>query len=85
MQQPVTPLIVQLTEPATEEITVADVLVGVFSFTGVLILVAVVLAVLLAGSLIGLRWFRPANSLNGDSAGGTSLGLHAPPGEGSAP
>ena len=80
VQQPVTPLIVELTEPATEEITVADVLVGAFSFTGVLILIAVALAVLFAGGLIGLRRLRPANSLNGDNAGQTSLGLHLPPG-----
>ena len=79
MQPPITPLIVELTEPATEEITVADVLVGAFSFTGVLIVVAVVLAVLFAGSLIGLRRLRPANSGNGGNAGGTSLGLHQPP------
>ena len=77
--QPITPLIVELTEPATEEITVADVLVGAFSFTGVLIVVTVVLAVLFAGSLIGLRRLRPANPVNGDNAGGTSLGLHQPP------
>ena len=85
MQQPVTPLIVELTEPATEEITVADVLVGAVSFTGVLILVALALAVLFAGSLIGLRRLRPENALNGESASRTSLGLHAPPGQQSAP
>lgn len=80
MQQPLTPLIVELAEPATEEITVADVVIGAFSFTGVLLLVAVVLAVLFAGSLIGLRRLRPTNPLNGDSANQTSLGLHVPPG-----
>ncbi len=79
MQQPVTPLIVELTAPATEEITVADVLVGALSFTGVIVLVALVLALLFAGSLVALRRLRPANSLNGDSASQTSLGLHLPP------
>ena len=79
MQQPVTPLIVDLTAPATEEITVADVLVGALSFTGVIVLVALVLALLFAGSLVTLRRLRPANSLNGDSASQTSLGLHLPP------
>ncbi len=78
MQQPVTPLIVELTEPATEEITVADILIGAFSFTGVIVLVALVLALLFAGSLIALRRLRPANSPNGDGA--TSLDLHLPPG-----
>ena len=79
MQQPVTPLIVELTEPATEEITVADVLVGALSFTAVLVLVALMLALLFAGSLVALRRLRPTNSLNGDSASQTSLGLHLPP------
>lgn len=78
MQQPITPLIVELTEPATEEITVADVLMGAFSVTGVLILVAVGLAVLFAGALIGLRRVRPENPLNGDDTTRTRLGLHLP-------
>ena len=84
-QPPVTPLIVELTEPATEQITVTDVLVGAFSFTGVVALVAVVLAVLFAGGLIGLRRLRPENALNGDRAGRTGLGLHLPPDPESAP
>ena len=78
MQQPITPLIVELTEPATEEITVADVLMGAFSVTGVLVLVAVGLAVLFAGALIGLRRVRPENPLNGDDTTLTRLGLHLP-------
>ena len=78
MQQPITPLIVELTEPATEEITVADVLMGAFSVTGVLVLVAVGLAVLFAGALIGLRRVRPENPLNGDDTTRTRLGLHLP-------
>lgn len=85
MQQPVTPLIVELTEPATEQITVTDVLVGVFSFAGVFFLVAVVLAVVLAGGLIGLRRLRPTNALNGDRADLTGLGLHLTPNRESAP
>ncbi len=80
MQEPITPLIIELAEPATEEITVADILIGAFSFAGVLLLVAAGLAVMVAGGLIGLRRLRPANALNGETAGRTSLGLHAPPG-----
>ncbi len=79
MQQPLTPVIIELAEPATEEITVADILIGAFTFTGVLILVAAALAVLFAGGLIGLRRLRPENPLNGDNANRTSLGLNAPP------
>ena len=77
-QQPITPLIVELAEPATETITVADVLMGVFSFTGGMILVAVVLALLFAGVLIGLRRLSPSNPLSGDETNRTSLGLHLP-------
>ncbi len=80
MQEPITPVIIELAEPATEEITVADILIGAFSFTGVLLLVAVALAVLFAGGLIGLRRLRPANAINGETANQTSLGLHLPPG-----
>lgn len=79
MQQPLTPVIIELAEPATEEITVADILIGAVSFTGVLVLVAVALAVLFAGGLIGLRRLRPENPLNGDT-NRTSLGLNLPPG-----
>ena len=79
MQEPLTPVIIELAEPATEEITVADILIGAFSFTGVLLLVAVALAVVFAGGLIGLRRLRPANAINGETANQTSLGLHLPP------
>ena len=77
-QQPITPLIVELAEPATEEITVSDVLAGAFSFTGGLIVVTLVLAVLFAGALIGLRRLRPSNPLNGDESTRTRLGLNLP-------
>ena len=80
MQRPPTPVIIELAEPATEEITVADILIGAVSFTGVLVLVAAVLAVLFAVGLIGLRRLRPQNPLNGDRANRTSLGLNLPPG-----
>ena len=81
VQEPLTPVIIELAEPATEEITVADILIGAFSFAGVLLLVAVGLAVLFAGGLIGLRRLRPENAINGETANQTSLGLHLPPGQ----
>ncbi len=79
MQQPLTPVIIELAEPATEEITVADILIGAFSFAGVLLVVAAALALLVAGGLIGLRRLRPENSFNGAGANRTGLGLHPPP------
>ena len=50
--QPVTPFILELTDPATEEITVSDVLVGAFSFVGTVALAAAALALLFAVALI---------------------------------
>ena len=78
-QQPTTPLIIELAEladPVTEEITVADVLVGAFNFSGAILLGAVLLALLLASALIGLRRLSPSNPLNGDET--TRLDLHLP-------
>ncbi len=72
------PLIVELADPTTEvteATTVGDVLVGVFSFTGGMILVAAVLALLFAGVLIGLRRRSASNPLSGDETSLTGLGL----------
>ena len=77
-QQPLTPLIIELTDPVTEEITVADVLVGALNFSGVVVLGAVLLALLFAGALIGLRRLSPSNPLNGDASNRTRLDLHLP-------
>ena len=78
MQNPLTPIIVEIADPVTAEITISDVLVGVFSLTGVMIAVMVGFALLVAASLIGFRKFRPANSFNGAESEGTRLGLHLP-------
>ena len=80
LQQPITPLLVEMAEAATEEISVSDVLMGAFSLTGWTVFGATVLALLLAVALIGLRRFFPSNSLNGDETSGTRLGLHLPSG-----
>ncbi len=80
-EQPVTPLIIELAElaePVTEEITVADVLVGALNFSGVLVLGAVVLSLLLAGALLGLRRLNPSNPLHGVETTPTRLNLHLP-------
>ena len=80
LQQPVTPLIVQIAEPATEEISVADVLLGVLGLTGWMLFGTVVLALLFAGVLIALRRFSPSNPLNGHDTKPTRLDLHLPSG-----
>jgi hypothetical protein len=76
LQQPLTPIIVEVaSQPATEEISIADVLVGVFGFIGAIAGVAVVLGVLFAGGLILLKHRRSSDPLKGSDSGATSLGL----------
>ena len=75
-QGPIVPIFVEVAEPATAEITVSDVLTGAFSFTGALAVVALVLAVLFASTLIGLRRKRLSNSPSGTTADGVRLGLN---------
>ena len=76
LQQPLTPIIIEVaSQPATEEISIADVLVGVFGFIGAITGVAVVLGVLFAGCLILLRHRRSSDPLKGSDSGATSLGL----------
>ena len=77
-QEPITPFFVELTESASEQISVTDVLMGAASFAGVLILVAIALAVVFAGTLITLRRRRNRNSRADDDMPGTRLGLHLP-------
>ena len=77
-QSPFTPVIIDLADPATEQITATDVLVGALNFTAVTVLGTVVLALLLAGALIGLRRLSPSNPLNGDETNRARLDLHLP-------
>ena len=71
-------MIIDLADPATEQITATDVLVGALNFTAVTVLGTVVLALLLAGALIGLRRLSPSNPLNGDETNRARLDLHLP-------
>ena len=62
-------------QAATEEISIADVLVGVFGFIGAITGVAVVLGVLFAGGLILLRHRRSSDPVKGSDSGAPGLGL----------
>ena len=80
LQQPLTPIIIEVaSQPATEEISITDVLVGVFGFIGVIAGGAVVLGVLFAGGLILLRHRRSSGPVKGGDSGATSLGLGPSP------
>jgi len=57
VQQP-DPIIVRVMEQPVESTTVADVLIGALGLTGVLILAAALLGLLLGGILIGLKLLR---------------------------
>lgn len=76
LQEPLTPIIIEVvSQPATAEITVVDVLVGVSGFVGTIAGVAVLLGILFAGGLIVRRHRRSSgpNSAPDDTA--TRLGL----------
>ncbi len=62
MQQP-PPIIVRVVEQPVESTTVADVLMGALGLTGVLILAAAILGLLLGGVLIGLKLLRARYNL----------------------
>lgn len=57
------PVMVRVIQPAVEETSVADVLIGSIGLTGVLILVAVVLGAILGGVLIGIKKLRSRYNL----------------------
>ena len=57
------PVMVRVIQPAIEETSVADVLIGSIGLTGVLILVAVLLGALLGGVLIGIKKLRSRYNL----------------------
>lgn len=57
------PVMVRVVQPAVEETSVADVLIGSIGLTGVLILVAVVLGAILGGVLIGIKKLRSRYNL----------------------
>jgi hypothetical protein len=57
------PVMVRVIQPAVEETSVADVLIGSIGLTGVLILVAVLLGALLGGALIGIKKLRSRYNL----------------------
>jgi hypothetical protein len=50
------PIIVKIIEPPAEVSALADVLLGALGITGIIVLAAVVLGVLMAGILFFVRW-----------------------------
>ena len=71
---PASPIIVRVIGPPTDAVTLGDVILRALGLTGAMTLLAVVLGIVLAGVLIGLRAWRPAGPAQG--ASGDDLSLH---------
>lgn len=74
--QPVT--IVQVVEQPTQEISVADILLGSVGFVGMMLLGAMIVGLLAGAVLIAFQRLRPSNALNGQDAGDTQMHLSSP-------
>lgn len=81
MQQPFTPVMVKVVGAPTQEVGVVDILVGGLGLTGVLLLAAALLGLLVGGLLIGYKRLRPSNSFNGQTAASRGLNLSSLPPE----
>ncbi|MEO7270898.1 MAG: hypothetical protein ABI211_02720 [Vicinamibacterales bacterium] len=65
LQQPVNPIIVRIPEtPPVESTSIPDILLGAMGLTGVLLLSALVLGVVLGGVLIGFKLLRARMDLD---------------------
>jgi hypothetical protein len=73
--QPVT--IVQVVEKPSQEISVADILLGSVGFVGLALVTAAVVGLLAGAVLILLKRLRPSNHLNGQDAEETALRLNS--------
>jgi hypothetical protein len=61
--QPPDPIIVRVVQEPEKSTTIVDVLLGSLGLVGVLLLAAVVLGALLAGTMIGIKLFRARYNL----------------------
>ena len=61
--QPPDPIIVKVVQEPVRETTIVDVLLGSLGLVGALLLAALVLGVILGGTLIGIKKFRARYNL----------------------
>jgi hypothetical protein len=71
MMQQTSPIIVQVVEQPVRSSTVVDVLLGAIGLTGVLVVAAVLLGLLLGGILIGLKMWRTPPTFEAGAESGT--------------
>jgi len=72
---PTSPILVRVVGPATEEVTLGDVLLNALGLTGAITVSAIVLGVALGGLFILYRRRHPHNQFNGESSDEMSLKL----------
>ena len=73
------PIMVTVVEQPVEGTTVADVLLGAIGLTGVLVLLAVLLGLVLGGAIITVKRYRERNRTDGPRAGKESGAIHISP------
>jgi hypothetical protein len=72
---PTSPILVRVVGPATEEVTLGDVLINALGLTGAITVSAMVLGIVLGGLFILYRRRHPHNHFNGETSDELSLKL----------
>ncbi len=75
MAPPTSPILVRVVGPATEEVTLGDVLINALGLTGAITVTAMVLGIVLGGLFILYRRRHPHNHFNGETSDEMSLKL----------
>ena len=75
MAPPTSPILVRVVGPATEEVTLGDVLLNALGLTGAITVAALVLGIVLGGLFILYRRRHPHNHFNGETSDELSLKL----------
>jgi hypothetical protein len=73
------PIVVRVVEQPTRPLGVADIIVQAIGLTGVLLIGAALLGVVLGAVFIWFRRLKPTNNFNGDASEQYRLRLQAPP------
>jgi hypothetical protein len=72
---PNSPILVRVVGPATDELTLGDVILGALGLTGAITVGALILGIVLGGLFILYRRRHPHNHFNGESSDELSLHL----------
>jgi hypothetical protein len=72
---PTSPILVRVVGPATEEVTLGDVLINALGLTGAITVSAMVLGIVLGGLFILYRRRHPHNHFNGETSDELSMKL----------